>query len=294
MACSTKAGPAAYLAFIEETTGEKIKQTEWHQIRELAAQHEGGVSRRRVSEQEALDAANSLASRLFSDNGYGLGDSDADARFDDRVDALHDKLAKTNNTEGTIAIINYLAEKGPLEVLATLREPDGKPSATSGVDWAVVQQARDEAEPMPDGAVLDAYEKETDPNRKQGFREEAYDRGLVDSAGERFDSPTYTPKFVTEKDDPTINIVGTGRVGDIRDLSYSDLYNTFGEPSPVGDGKSQVEWVLEFETPKGRVVASIYDWKEGDTEPQFIRNWNVGGVDETALEYVLKTLGRRY
>jgi hypothetical protein len=241
-----------------------------------------------------MEAARHLAA-TFTNGVYS-------PRTDAMEDRLFEKVIDTHNTEGTIAAINYLADRGPLAVLETLREPkDGKKDGSSnggGVDWDAVGAFRDSLEPMTDRAVLDLYSKETDPNRKQALREEAYDRNLVDSAGDRFDSPAYTPKFRTdrqarEETGDYIPVEGTYLQGHVDNISYSDLYNTFGEPAPMGDGKSQVEWVIEFETPKGPRVATIYDWKEG-SEPQYIRNWNIGGKDELAVEYVNRALGRRY
>jgi hypothetical protein len=60
--------------------------------------------------------------------------------------------------------------------------------------------------------------------------------------------------------------------------TYSQLLEVLGKPTydePSGDGKVQVEWVVEFE---GNIF-TIYDWKTGSREytEDKLTKFNVGG-----------------
>lgn len=121
MSCSKQAGPAAYLKFIEDATGERVSQAEWHEIRRLAAQHEGGLSRSRATDEDAMEAAQSLAASLYEERGVEWGPADDIAAFDSKADDLFSAVGDAKNTEGTVAAIRYLADKGAGDVLAQAR-----------------------------------------------------------------------------------------------------------------------------------------------------------------------------
>ena len=57
--------------------------------------------------------------------------------------------------------------------------------------------------------------------------------------------------------------------------TYDNLVEIFGEPTFLGseDGKTTAEWIIEFED---GLVATIYDWKMGET-PMDLYEWHVGG-----------------
>jgi len=92
---------------------------------------------------------------------------------------------------------------------------------------------------------------------------------------------------------------GTSLQGYIR-VRYTDLLATFGKPGIGDEYKVQVEWRLEFtdHTTDKTVVATIYDWKQGDTylgegngtPVQDITLWNVGGYSIDALYAVSEWL----
>lgn len=71
-------------------------------------------------------------------------------------------------------------------------------------------------------------------------------------------------------------------------VTYSDLVDTFGEPTftpeDSGDGKVNYEWVFYFDGD----YFTIYDWKTYDAETTRTQytNWHVGGKAG-----VLKTAG---
>jgi len=68
--------------------------------------------------------------------------------------------------------------------------------------------------------------------------------------------------------------------------TYSQLLEVLGKPTydkPSGDGKVQVEWVVEF---KGDIF-TIYDWKTGSREytQNELTKFNVGGKS-SALDFI--------
>lgn len=70
---------------------------------------------------------------------------------------------------------------------------------------------------------------------------------------------------------------GTCRVGYVN-ATYNQLVNLLGEPTfpeESGDGKVQVEWVVQFE---GKLF-TIYDWKTYDRDytENVLSKFNVGG-----------------
>jgi hypothetical protein len=78
--------------------------------------------------------------------------------------------------------------------------------------------------------------------------------------------------------------------------TYSQLVEELGEPTfntPSGDGKTQVEWVVEFENK----YYTIYDWKVYDREFTLnkLTEFNIGGKSDASkfikvLEEKIKTL----
>jgi len=70
--------------------------------------------------------------------------------------------------------------------------------------------------------------------------------------------------------------------------TYNQLVEELGEPTfntPSGDGKTQVEWVVEFEND----YYTIYDWKTYDREYTLnkLDTFNVGSR-VNALEFILE------
>ena len=61
MACSNQAGVAPFLQVIQAAGGGKITQSEWHAIRALAEEaNGGGLTRARVTSDEAINALGNL------------------------------------------------------------------------------------------------------------------------------------------------------------------------------------------------------------------------------------------
>ena len=77
---------------------------------------------------------------------------------------------------------------------------------------------------------------------------------------------------------------GTCFQGDFR-AHYTDLIKLFGKPTfeDTSDGKVQAEWVLQFKD--GR-MATIYDWKQYDTEIIHVRDWHIGGHNKIIVPRV--------
>lgn len=79
-------------------------------------------------------------------------------------------------------------------------------------------------------------------------------------------------------------------------FNYDQLVSCFGEPTCEGDAyKVQAEWCLRFED---GMIATIYDWKEGDAycglgegKPvHAVTDWHIGGHDPRAVDRVLEFL----
>lgn len=90
---------------------------------------------------------------------------------------------------------------------------------------------------------------------------------------------------------------GTFLQGEL-DISYQELCSVFGKPHSNGDGyKVDAEWILQFNTPDGPVVATIYNYKDGKnyngrngTATSRIREWHIGGKDEQVVTLVRQAL----
>jgi hypothetical protein len=69
--------------------------------------------------------------------------------------------------------------------------------------------------------------------------------------------------------------------------TYFELVEKFGEPDFIGGDKITAEWALEF---ADGTVATIYDWKYGDT-PMYKTEWNIGGKNKEAVYRVYEVMG---
>lgn len=131
MACSNQAGVAPFLRVIQAAVGEKVTQADWHAIRALAEEaNGGGLTRTRATSDEAINALGNLQ-RL---NAH-LVENDEDMKSDYAKAVLiaADDLRSANVTKGTVLAIEYLAQNGTVEVLAKVRE-DRKTAKTPQVD----------------------------------------------------------------------------------------------------------------------------------------------------------------
>ena len=88
--------------------------------------------------------------------------------------------------------------------------------------------------------------------------------------------------------------------------TYDDLLNTFGKPTIEGgmETKIEVEWELTFIHENylayegNKEVATIYNWKNGirycgeeeGLEVKNIKQWNIGGHSQDAVQCVMKAL----
>lgn len=97
-------------------------------------------------------------------------------------------------------------------------------------------------------------------------------------------------KVFDEMDAPDTS--GTSLKGYVN-ATYDKLFDLLGEPTfneESGDGKVQVEWIVEFEGS----IFTIYDWKTYDREYTLNRleTFNVGGKTYAGdfIEYLEKKL----
>ena len=104
------------------------------------------------------------------------------------------------------------------------------------------------------------------------------------------------------KVDPAIDATGSSFMGNVK-TSYAELVEVFGEPIAhnSADGKVTAEWKIEFginddltwakpmhpgDIHSDRsVIATIYDWKTGET-PLGEYNWHIGGHNIEAAWFV--------
>lgn len=107
MSCHTRPGPAAYCKFIEEHTGETVKQTDWHELKKMAQEDGYEMSRKKMPEKSSLFTASQLANAVGAD--------------DDAKAALKQQVEGMKNTQGTLSILDYMARKGVKESLAEAR-----------------------------------------------------------------------------------------------------------------------------------------------------------------------------
>lgn len=90
--------------------------------------------------------------------------------------------------------------------------------------------------------------------------------------------------------DKYTNISGTYLQGSVN-TTLDELVQAFGPPLDGDMYKTRAEWVIEFELSTGElIIATIYDWKQYDTELDEVTKWNVGGKDPRAAELVLDYL----
>jgi hypothetical protein len=69
--------------------------------------------------------------------------------------------------------------------------------------------------------------------------------------------------------------------------TYFELVEKFGEPDFIGGDKITAEWALEF---ADGTVATIYDWKYGET-PLHKAEWNIGGKNKESVYRVYEVMG---
>ena len=104
------------------------------------------------------------------------------------------------------------------------------------------------------------------------------------------------------KVDPAIDVTGSSFMGNVK-TSYAELVEVFGEPIAhnSADGKVTAEWKIEFGINDDltwakpmhpgdiysdrSVIATIYDWKTGET-PLGEYNWHIGGHNIEAAWFV--------
>lgn len=127
MACSRQPGVAPFLDFIEQTSGERITQSEWHTIRQLAAEDSGlSLSRKKVGEEHLAEGMQALAHSIYLDEGVDFADGQSAGSFHASYDSLQESLKGVGVTEGTDRALAYLSRNGVRTVLAGVRgEEDG-------------------------------------------------------------------------------------------------------------------------------------------------------------------------
>ena len=84
---------------------------------------------------------------------------------------------------------------------------------------------------------------------------------------------------------------GTSRQGELDGYYKKDIEEVFGPATwdqGSVDDKVQLEWGIKF--PDG-TLATIYDYKQYDVDPDDIDFWSIGGHGALAEYYVKKAMG---
>lgn len=147
MSCSKQAVPAAFCDFIEVSTGERITQNEWHQIKKLAKEEGFPVSKTRLSPHIAYGKLSDLKSAIVLNGDSQLVTSvnkwnDMAKKWDDSLESARTLLANPNPpsfTEGTDSVITFLTKYGVKDTLNKIRKPsvDGGTGSPSRVTHAL-------------------------------------------------------------------------------------------------------------------------------------------------------------
>lgn len=71
---------------------------------------------------------------------------------------------------------------------------------------------------------------------------------------------------------------GTSKVGELNDVTYSDILRVLGEPTfdeRDSDDKVQIEWVVQYKDQ----IFTVYDWKTYSLDYTLneLTNWSIGG-----------------
>lgn len=123
MACNTRPGVAPYLKFLEEVTGEKISQGDWHYLRQHVEDKTGKpMSRERVNVDTARAVASRLSGAIYLDQGVDYGHEDTISTYHESFDKMSESLDDGEVTVGTVAVLDFLAENGPSDILTEVRE----------------------------------------------------------------------------------------------------------------------------------------------------------------------------
>lgn len=122
MACSTRPGPAAFCTFIEDMTGDRLTQRDWHDLRKLAEADGYPMGKKALSEDENAARIDALAASLNMQDA-------------DDVDDLKAALAGVENTEATLSVIDYMAKNGVEDTIAKVYEARGETPPSSCYDW---------------------------------------------------------------------------------------------------------------------------------------------------------------
>lgn len=120
MSCQTKPGVKPFLDFIETTTGKKITQADWHDIRQLATQEHvvawTSENERGIRFGDKLPKSKATAKQVIASIENLKTSLGEDASF-----PMATRLQSQNVTQGTVHCVNYLARNGVKETVDKVR-----------------------------------------------------------------------------------------------------------------------------------------------------------------------------
>lgn len=291
MACSTRPGPQAYLTFIEEVTGHKITQAEWHEMREMAQEdairaeyqrlqaeaaddsdlvygtasmldeargNVGSVlTRQRVDRDRAEAAADLIADRVLRDLPATESGDEAEEFRANAKERMQFATSENDVTAGTIATVEGIARRG---VRLSVSEARGR----------IQQKAQHRAEKRD---VERASETETDPVMAVGLEKAASlmtekgDAGVMKwrlSGDMEREYPGLTERYVE---------ITRGS----KDARAFAMFSRKGNEAALAATRDMQERILEGKLSRDEVSRAYYDAVEriaakhpeiGDTEPR--------------------------
>lgn len=122
MACSTRPGPAAFVTFIEDMTGDRLTQRDWHDLRQMAEADGHPMGKRTLSDAENAARIDALATSLNMQDA-------------DDADDLKAALNGVGNTEATLSVIDYMAKHGVGDTIAKVYGARGETPPSSCYEW---------------------------------------------------------------------------------------------------------------------------------------------------------------
>jgi hypothetical protein len=93
-------------------------------------------------------------------------------------------------------------------------------------------------------------------------------------------------KYITHNQDDLIDTNGTHFLGNIN-LPFDSIAAALGQPMRGDFDKVKAEWNIQFDD---GLVATIYDWKEYDREPEQVTDWHIGGKNQLVVQRVYNIL----
>lgn len=104
MACSKAHGPQAFIRYVADKTGETITQQDWHDVRQLAREQGGDMSKGQVSAQDAIATLQALSAKIAADEAAAKKSGTKAKSVDEMVAEMVAKRAAENGGKSVESI----------------------------------------------------------------------------------------------------------------------------------------------------------------------------------------------